>query len=826
MARILRSLSALSLWLVLLCAGAAWADPPSRVGRLSLIDGDVSLRPADSRHWEDASTNWPLTSGDALETNRGGRAEIRVGSSVLRLDGSTTIDIRQLDDERIRILLERGSVALRVRSREPSAAIEIETRDGLVVADEPGQYRVDYEDATTTLTNYRGGDLEFHAEDGDVVVTEGRAAHITYTNRTEVRWDDPDRDDFADWTLARDARDDRIGRTRYVSPEMTGAEDLYEYGDWRDSHDYGPVWYPRSVPYGWAPYRSGRWVSVQPWGWTWIDEAPWGFAPFHYGRWVLIRGVWAWVPGAYVARPIYAPALVVWIGVPGVSINLTSGPLPSVGWFPLAPREVYVPSYRHSPTYVRQINITHVTNVVNITRIVEEPRRARYTYRDRREAVTVVPGDVLRLSRPVQRDAMRDIERNWQEKHTVTPVPPIDPRLVAERNRRERAGQPKDEDRLRDEQIRRSERLREAVDERRRRERAGEARLPAGQLREAPERDTGGVNELGRRLDDERDSGRRRDGPQGPADAERDRVQGGSQRKQIPEPPQRQQMLELQQRQRQQQIQQEQERAVREREPQERTNERQDPRQRLQDVQQERQRAQDAQERRQQIESQERERQQQDGRQREREGQEERMRQQQRQQQQLQSQERQQQELLQRQQRERERQEERTQQQQQQQSQERERQQQEQLQRQQRERERLQEREQQLRQQQLQQSQERERQQRQEQSQRERQQEREQQLRQQQQQQQSQDRERQLQQRERERQQERMQQIQQQQERARIEAEQRNRAQQQEAARSAPQNVERGGRREAEGGQRGQPAGGEQGQGKNRRIIDEARPDN
>ena len=125
----------------------------------------------------------------------------------------------------------------------------------------------------------------------------------------------------------------------------------------------------------WGPFRYGHWAWVSPWGWRWIDDQPWGFAPFHYGRWALWQGRWAWVPGTYAARPVYAPALVAWTGAmpaaPGVSVSLSIGS--SVGWVPLAPREVYVPPYAVSNTYVRNVNITHVTNVTeieNVTRVV------------------------------------------------------------------------------------------------------------------------------------------------------------------------------------------------------------------------------------------------------------------------------------------------------------------------------------------------------------------------------------------------------------------------------------------------------------------------
>jgi hypothetical protein len=144
---------------------------------------------------------------------------------------------------------------------------------------------------------------------------------------------------------------------------------------------------------------------VRPWGWTWVDDAPWGFAPFHYGRWVYHRNAWCWAPGTYVARPVYAPALVAWIGGPRAGVSISVGGAAPVGWFPLAPREVYVPSYRASPRYVQQVNVTHVTNVTNITTIVNnrngEADRRDFANRKYAHAVTFVPADVMTRRQPV-----------------------------------------------------------------------------------------------------------------------------------------------------------------------------------------------------------------------------------------------------------------------------------------------------------------------------------------------------------------------------------------------------------------------------------------
>ena len=139
---------------------------------------------------------------------------------------------------------------------------------------------------------------------------------------------------------------------QYVPPAMTGGQDLGQYGDWQQTPDYGPAWFPQ-VAVNWAPYRYGHWAYIAPWGWTWIDDASWGFAPFHYGRWAHFHHRWCWVPGGYAERPVYAPALVSFIGNL-LGLNLGGGP--SVGWIPLGPREVWYPPYRYGQHYFRDVN--------------------------------------------------------------------------------------------------------------------------------------------------------------------------------------------------------------------------------------------------------------------------------------------------------------------------------------------------------------------------------------------------------------------------------------------------------------------------------------
>jgi hypothetical protein len=384
-------------------------DPPGRVGRLSAMQGSVSWFDAEQGQWDEAERNRPLTTGDRVSTAARARAEVRVGSTVLRLGGGTEIELLRLDDERIHLQLHSGSLAMRVRSRAVAAEIELVTQEARLLPQRAGHYRFDRDDDTTQAGVWRGT-LRVDAERGFLVETgqrvelwrEGRG------DRAELRhdWKNPlQSDDFAEWVLKDDQRDERSASSRYVSPEMTGAEDLDRHGRWEQHPEYGAIWLPLEVRADWAPYREGRWAWVRPWGWTWVDEAPWGFAPFHYGRWVHWRGRWGWTPGNYIARPVYAPALVAWVGGAhwGVSVNFGG---PAIGWLPLAPFELFVPHYRSSPNYRDRINLPPHRPGHRPPPQQVPTGPVSYGNQHAPGAVTVVPRDALALRQPVSRSVI------------------------------------------------------------------------------------------------------------------------------------------------------------------------------------------------------------------------------------------------------------------------------------------------------------------------------------------------------------------------------------------------------------------------------------
>lgn len=401
--------------LLLVLQGTAWSqaaaanaplDPPGRVARLNLIEGPVSFTPADAaaapgdKAWTAAELNRPLTSGDCLWTGQQARTELHTGSTAIRMSEQTSLDFVTLDDNVTQLRLAQGTVKLRVRALFEGQRLEVDTPNLAFVISQPGDYRVDaYPASNSTRVVAQSGAGVIYGDSGmPLSLDNQQQGSFTGTDLTPAAPGASVQDSFDAWARVRDQREDQSVSARYVPRETVGYQQLDNYGDWSQDPAYGAVWLPRAVPVNWAPYSYGHWSWIAPWGWTWIDDAPWGFAPFHYGRWAQIGPRWAWVPGRLAARPVYAPALVAFIGgnSGGVSWNISIGsggpPRPSVGWFPLAPGEVFRPAYRASPRYVTQINNNIVVN--NITNV--------YRYQRQPAAVTALSAADFASGRPVR----------------------------------------------------------------------------------------------------------------------------------------------------------------------------------------------------------------------------------------------------------------------------------------------------------------------------------------------------------------------------------------------------------------------------------------
>lgn len=428
-ARSLPRFAAIYALLGLLLIGAAalaedevvTTDPPGRVARLSHFDGEVTFAPAGSDDWAEAILNRPVTSGDRLWTESGARAELQIGSAAAYLDERTGFGFVELGDEFMQISLTSGRATLRVRRLADGETIQVETPNVAVAVREPGEYTIEVDpEADDTVVKTRHGAVDVVADNERHRVVANQQVRFTGLKPLAAQAEPlAARSAFENWANERERRESESRSAEYVSRDVVGYEDLDEHGDWLHEPEYGYVWRPRYVAYDWVPYRDGRWVWVSPWGWTWVDLAPWGFAPFHYGRWAYVRQRWCWVPGPRHYRPVYAPALVGWIGAPAANVSVSFGS--GIGWFPLGPREIYVPGYRYSPRYLRHINASN-TIIVNHTYITNvysaHPPRFDYRYSRNPRAITAVERNHFIGGRPVLGRVLRVEERelhNWRQ---------------------------------------------------------------------------------------------------------------------------------------------------------------------------------------------------------------------------------------------------------------------------------------------------------------------------------------------------------------------------------------------------------------------------
>lgn len=377
-----RTTSVLALLLALLIP--AWApraqeEPKEKIARVSFTQGDVSYLRGDDEEWNGLGVNTPLMTGDSLYASDDGRIELDVGNgNAVRMDTATALDLVNLKSEITQLGLSQGYLNVRVRDIPLDHTVEVATPLAAATLWEPGMYRVDVDRDTVRFGVVRGS-LSVVLDGEQLDVNPGELLELQGGEEPSYGYGRlPQASAFDAWSEERDQRRQKSASSQYVHNAVMGYDDLDDSGSWRQDAAYGNVWYPTRVASDWAPYQSGNWVWQDPYGWTWVSYEPWGWAPYHYGRWVYTGNAWGWVPppppryyGPAVVmniRPVYAPALVAFIGGSNWGVGLSfGGGGGCMGWFPLAPADpYYYPWQHHAPvTHVTYNNI-YINNSVTV----------------------------------------------------------------------------------------------------------------------------------------------------------------------------------------------------------------------------------------------------------------------------------------------------------------------------------------------------------------------------------------------------------------------------------------------------------------------------
>lgn len=359
----------------------AVADDASRgVARVSVIQGEVSVKRGDNGDLSAATLNVPMVVQDRLITGPGSRAEIQFDfSNMVRLGANTEVRLAELGNQRYMVNLPVGLVTFRVW-QNGAGEVDLNTPTASIRPLRRGEYRIQVREDGSTEVTVRDGEADIYTPQGSRKLGTGRTVNIANTGSNQPEYAMTQAIPFDQWDQWNRSRDNELTASRssqYLPQGVYGGETLDQSGDWVYAAPYGNVWRPR-VAAGWAPYRNGRWVWVDYYGWTWQSYDTWGWAPYHYGRWFNSGGSWCWWPGAFGPRHYWSPALVSFFGFGrgGLSVGIGFG-WGNVGWVPLAP---YEPFYRwwgrgyngYGGGY-RGNNIT----IINNTNIYNNYRNAR-----------------------------------------------------------------------------------------------------------------------------------------------------------------------------------------------------------------------------------------------------------------------------------------------------------------------------------------------------------------------------------------------------------------------------------------------------------------
>ena len=286
-------------------------------GRVRYHEGGAAILRApgsvETDRSDESVSNAPVFPGDRVVTGRDQRVEIQLaGGSLIRVDGDSEISFEALprpyakfrDNTVLGLSVGRIQIASTIGGDEE---FRIDTPAGSIYLLGDGDFRIESGPSGLTRVVVRRGVAEAVGASGSVLVRGGTTTTLSAGSlpQTPGPVNTFAQDGFDRWVALRDdayRRGERLAETT-PSPDTLPyevrpyAQELSSYGSWVQTPEYGWVWSPTGVATDWRPYWDGYW-AWGPRGYFWVSYDPWGWAPYRYGRWAFYGGRWCWVPGS------------------------------------------------------------------------------------------------------------------------------------------------------------------------------------------------------------------------------------------------------------------------------------------------------------------------------------------------------------------------------------------------------------------------------------------------------------------------------------------------------------------------------------------------
>src|ERR1051326_6961007 len=195
-------------------------DPPGRVARLQYMTGQISVQPGGTGDWVQGESNRPLTNADNVWADKSSRAELSLGTGLMRIDAESSLTPTNIGTDAVQVSLHQGTLNVHVRRLEGGEVWEVDTPNIAFTVAKAGDYRfdVDPNNDKTIVTVWKGeGDVT--GQGSAVVIHSGEQEEFSGgTSLEHEARNAPSPDGFDDWCRTRDRQADEPVSAQYVAP--------------------------------------------------------------------------------------------------------------------------------------------------------------------------------------------------------------------------------------------------------------------------------------------------------------------------------------------------------------------------------------------------------------------------------------------------------------------------------------------------------------------------------------------------------------------------------------------------------------------------------